>query len=103
MSFGTGSDDLSCRLFDIRASREMISYVNEEIKVGITSIAFSSSGRYLFAGYDDCNCNVWDTLKGDRIGTLTSHSKRLSCLGVSSDGKALCTGSWDSLLRVSGA
>jgi len=99
-SFGTGSDDLSCRLFDIRASREMISYVNEEITVGITSIAFSASGRYLFAGYDDCNCNVWDTLKGDRIGTLTSHSNRLSCLGVSSDGKALCTGSWDSLLRI---
>ena len=35
---------------------------------GITSVAFSKSGRLLLAGYDDFNCNVWDTLKGDRAG-----------------------------------
>lgn len=99
-SFGTGSDDASCRLFDIRASRELMQYVNEEIICGITSIAFSNSGRFLFAGYDNFNCNVWDTLKGERIGVLQTHTNRLSCLGVSVDGHALCTGSWDSMLKV---
>ena len=67
---------------------------------GITSVAFSASGRILFAGYDDFNCNVWDTLKGERVGVLTGHENRVSCLGVSSDGMALCTGSWDSTLKV---
>ena len=55
----------------------------------------------LFGGYDDWTCNVWDTLKGERVGMLTGHENRVSCLGVSADGMALCTGSWDSTLKVS--
>lgn len=31
-------------------------------------MAFSLSGRLLFAGYDDFNCNVWDSMKGERVG-----------------------------------
>ena len=41
-----------------------------------------------------------DTLKGERVGVLAGHDNRVSCLGVSGDGVALCTGSWDSLLKV---
>jgi guanine nucleotide-binding protein G(I)/G(S)/G(T) subunit beta-1 len=100
MAFGTGSDDSTSRLFDIRADREMISYTHPNILAGITSIAFSNSGRFLFAGYDDFNCHVWDTLKGERAFSLQGHANRVSCLGISSDGMALCTGSWDSLLKV---
>lgn len=99
-AFATGSDDASCRLFDLRADRELNSFVHDNILCGITSVAFSASGRILFAGYDDNNCNVWDTLKGERVGVLTGHENRVSCLGVSQDGMALCTGSWDSLLKV---
>ena len=43
---------------------------------------------------------MWDTLKGERVGVLTGHENRVSCLGVSVDGMALCTGSWDSTLKV---
>lgn len=35
------------------------------------------------------------------MGVLAGHDNRISCLGVSDDGIALCTGSWDSLLKVS--
>ncbi|KAG6851371.1 hypothetical protein H0H93_005769 [Arthromyces matolae] len=99
-AFATGSDDASCRLFDIRADRELNSYTHDNILCGITSVAFSISGRILFGGYDDWTCNVWDTLKGERVGVLTGHENRVSCLGVSADGMALCTGSWDSTLRL---
>ncbi|KAJ3339893.1 guanine nucleotide-binding protein subunit beta 1 [Gonapodya sp. JEL0774] len=99
-AFGTGSDDASCRLFDLRADRELNQYTHDNILCGITSVAFSISGRLLFAGYDDFNCNVWDTLKGERVGVLAGHENRVSCLGVSSDGVALCTGSWDATLKV---
>jgi guanine nucleotide-binding protein G(I)/G(S)/G(T) subunit beta-1 len=80
-AFGTGSDDTSCRLFDIRADRELNIYqVNiwcydsnsigrklircfftiqsDQVLCGITSVAFSVSGRLLFAGYDDFECKV---------------------------------------------
>jgi guanine nucleotide-binding protein G(I)/G(S)/G(T) subunit beta-1 len=99
-ALATGSDDASCRLFDIRADRELNAFTHDNILSGITSVAFSVSGRILFGGYDDWTCNVWDTLKGERVGVLTGHENRVSCLGVSIDGMALCTGSWDSTLRV---
>ncbi|KAI5453659.1 G protein subunit beta [Naganishia albida] len=99
-AFATGSDDASCRLFDMRADREMNIYANNNILCGVTSVAFSGSGRLLFAGYEDYNVNVWDVLKGERVGVLAGHENRVSCLGVSADGMALCTGSWDSVLKV---
>ena len=67
---------------------------------GVTGVAFSASGRYLFAAYDDTVCQVWDTLKGETAGELRGHAQRISCLGVASDGCALATGSWDGTLRV---
>ncbi|SAM59398.1 probable G-protein beta subunit Bpp1 [Ustilago bromivora] len=99
-AFATGSDDASCRLFDLRADRELNTYTHDNILCGITSVGFSVSGRILFAGYDDYTCNVWDTLKGERVGVLAAHENRVSCLDVSTDGMALCTGSWDSRLLV---
>jgi len=99
-AFGTGSDDSSCRLFDIRAYRQMNLYANDRILCGITSVAFSKTGKYLFAGYDDYNCYVWDTLGREQADQLAGHENRVSCLGVTNDGQAMATGSWDTLLKI---
>lgn len=102
-AFGTGSDDSSCRLYDLRAYRQLNKFSKTEVLCGITSIAFSQSGSWLFGGYDDFNCYAWNTLTGELDSSLAgngTHDNRVSCLGVSSDGKALCTGSWDTLLKV---
>merc|ERR1712013_175358 len=98
--FGTGSDDSSCRLFDLRAHRQMSMFANDKILCGITSVTFSLSGKYMFAGYDDYNSHVWDTQCGDMLQNLTGHENRVSCIGVPKDGMALCTGSWDTFLKV---
>jgi guanine nucleotide-binding protein G(I)/G(S)/G(T) subunit beta-1 len=100
--FATASDDSSCRLFDIRSFRQLAKYNNEKILCGVTSVAFSSTGRMLFAGYDDCRCFIWDTLKGadGTANDLIGHDNRVSCLGVTKNGQALCTGSWDALLKI---
>ncbi|KAK9462378.1 WD40-repeat-containing domain protein [Lipomyces oligophaga] len=100
LAFGTGSDDATCRLFDLRADREMNCYSTPSLSASVTSIAFSRSGRLLFAGYEDNECRVWDVLRGEKIGSLTNHESRISCLGVSNDGLSLCTGSWDTTLKV---
>ena len=112
----TGSDDATCRLFDIRADQELQCYRHETVNSGVTSLGFSTSGRLLFAGYDDKNCNAWDTLKGDRVGILADHTNKVSCLGlwsnfillpnkpvcagVSDDGTALATGGWDYEIKI---
>jgi len=100
--FVTGSDDGSCKLFDIRSDQELMNYQsgNQTQTVAITSLAFSSSSRYLFAGYDDFTCHVFDTLRGNSLWVLEGHSNRVSCIGVNFNGTALCTGSWDCSLRI---
>ncbi|KGL80535.1 Guanine nucleotide-binding protein G(I)/G(S)/G(T) subunit beta-1, partial [Tinamus guttatus] len=55
--------------------------------------------RLLLAGYDDFNCNVWDTLKADSYDQQ-GHLLCVSCLGVTDDGMAVATGSWDSFLKI---
>jgi guanine nucleotide-binding protein G(I)/G(S)/G(T) subunit beta-1 len=99
-AFATGSDDSSCRLFELRAYRQLNRYASDKILCGITSVAFSKTGQLLFAGYDDYNAYVWDTKKGDQIAQLQGHENRVSCLGVNTNGTALCTGSWDTFLKI---
>ncbi|OXU28458.1 hypothetical protein TSAR_002557, partial [Trichomalopsis sarcophagae] len=53
-AFATGSDDATCRLFDIRADQELAMYSHDNIICGITSVAFSKSGRLLLADYSWC-------------------------------------------------
>jgi WD40 repeat protein len=65
--FGTGSDDGTCRLFDMRTGHQLQVYSREPDRNDnelptVTSIAFSISGRLLFAGYSNGDCYVWDTL-----------------------------------------
>jgi len=101
-AFGTGSDDSTCRLFDMRCYGEVNKFGREDINCGITSVAFSSSGRLLIGGYDDFNVHAWDTLSaGEHAFQLpTPHNNKVSCLGVSAKGDALCTGSWDTHLKI---
>ena len=79
-AFATGSDDATCRLFDLRADQELMIYSHDNIICGITSVSFSESGRLLLAGYDDFNCNVWDTLKADRAGESAPSTQRAAAM-----------------------
>lgn len=105
-AFGTGSDDASCRLFDLRSFQQINVYGQNNIVCGITSVAFSSSGRILFGGYDDYNCIGWDTVKPPNANEESTqvcrlqHENRVSCVGVQGKGQALATGSWDTMIRV---
>jgi len=99
-AFATGSDDSSCRLFSIKAMQQINRFFDDKIVCGVTSVAFSKSGRRLFSGYDDNSCFVWNTLNGESVGQLKQHENRVSSVCVSPDGKALCTASWDTLLRI---
>lgn len=82
--FGTGSDDSTCRLYDMRTGHQLQVYSqqhdaddNDEPTVvpTVTSIAFSLSGRLLFAGYSSGDCYVWDTLVGE-VNALSCRPKK---------------------------
>lgn len=96
----TGSDDTTCRLYDLRADREVAVYKKDSILFGINSVDLSISGRILFAGGNDYTIHVWDTLKCARICILYGHENRVTCVRVSSDGTALASSSWDHTIRI---
>lgn len=101
-SFGSGSDDSTCKFWDLRSCGQVCEFKNEMVLCGITSCSFSKSGRILFAGYDDYNCLGWDIIGSTEKHhfQLQGHENRISCLGVAPNGDALCTGSWDTVLKI---
>jgi guanine nucleotide-binding protein G(I)/G(S)/G(T) subunit beta-1 len=102
-AFGSDSDDSLCRLCGLRSYSHVQHVGEDNIRCGITSVSFSKSCRLLLAGYDDCYCYAWATVKsqnGSHVWMVNGHENRVSCLGVNETGQALCTGSWDSLLKV---
>lgn len=100
-SFGSGSDDSTIRLFDIRAYAQLNQYSNDTIRCGVTSIDFSKSGKFTFAGYDDDPyCACWSTIGSKVVQAMDDQTARVSCLGVPKSGYCLCTGSWDNNLHI---
>ena len=80
--------------------QELVHYAHDNIIGGVTSLAFSKSGRLLLAGNESSNVDVWDMLRVERASVLSGHDDRVSCIGVSEDGKAVCTGSWNCFLNI---
>ena len=101
-AFGSGSDDSTCRLFDIRANSELLS-LEEPNEVTCNSVTFSLSGRLMFSSYSDPVIRVWDSLKGTKVASLKGHSQHVSCLDMSHDGTALASGCWDNAIKVRSA
>jgi len=100
-AFASGSDDSTLKLFDQRAYRRLSSYSVPEFVSGVTSLCFSQTGKYLFAGYDETPyAAVWDTISAKKLQVFQSLGKRVSCVGMQAQGYALCTGSWDYNLRI---
>jgi guanine nucleotide-binding protein G(I)/G(S)/G(T) subunit beta-1 len=110
-ALGTGSDDRTCKLFDTRCVAAMASFGGETIMAGVSSVAFSRSGRLLFGGYEDHTVRGWDLFADPTAATasvgsgacgahLIGHENRVSSLSMSPSGDALLTSSWDTMLRV---
>lgn len=99
-AIASGSDDSSCRIFDIRAYQQIQCFASDRILCGVTSVDVSKSGRVLAASYDDGLVHLWDSQLAEISQVLRGHEDRVSVVGVSPDGKAIATGSWDTLVRI---
>lgn len=99
LGFVTGSEDLTCKLFDLRVERPLTTFSNDELNEPISSVCFSKSGRILFASHGP-SIIAWDTLTGKMNCEIAKLNIKCSCLEVSPDGSALAAGSWDHFLRI---
>jgi len=99
----SGSEDGTCRLWDLRSYNELSQYKLDNAQgqpAYPTSLCLSVSGRFMFTAYSDMPIQVWDVLKGERKGNISASEKRVTSLGLSGDGSALCSASWDALLKI---
>jgi WD40 repeat protein len=62
----------------------------------VTCLVFSQKGHYLFTGHNDGKVNLWDINTGTLEETFKWHQKKISDIGMSSDGRYLVTTSYDS-------
>lgn len=98
---GTGSDDATCRVFDLRSCGAVNVFGDARVRCGITDVAFSLSGRLLFAACEEPLLLGWETIARDgAFHELRGHRGRLSTVSVNLAGEALLTGSWDRELAV---
>lgn len=99
-SLMSGSDDGTARLFDLRSSCETMTFNSPNSQMSIESLDFSPSSRLMMVCYAEEGCMIWDTLKGEVVGQLPGHAKRINNVVTSPDGLSMCTSSWDSTLKV---
>jgi len=99
----SGSEDGTCRLWDLRSYNEISQYKldnPQNAPACPTSLTLSMSGRFMFTAYSDMPVTIWDVLKGDRKSSFSASDKRVTSIGLSGDGCAICTASWDGLLKI---
>ena len=75
ITFGTGSDDSTCRIFDTRTGHHLQGYRDQSLsaqKAKALSIAFSNSGRLLFAAYSNGDCYIWDSITAE-VSVIFTH------------------------------
>jgi len=107
------SEDGTVRVWDLRAYGEVSSFGNlaepssrdpfSDGDAGFTSIDCSSSGRLLFCGHSEGSVVAYDVFgntKDPAYVLKNAHEEHVSCVGVSPTGEALCTGSWDFVLKI---
>jgi katanin p80 WD40 repeat-containing subunit B1 len=64
------------------------------------ALQYHPFGDILSSGSQDCNIKVWDLRRKECIQTIKGHHGPVNQLGVSPDGKWLCSGSDAGELKV---
>jgi WD40 repeat protein len=66
----------------------------------VSSVAFSSDGRYVLTGSHDSTARLWDAATGEEVRQFVGHTNGVTSVAFSPDGRYVLTGSWDGTARL---
>ena len=88
----SGSDDKSCKLWDIRSAKCIRSFTASKESY-ITSIASSSCGTMIAAGLDNGKAHVWDISTGRALSIVDAESsEKVEAIAFTEEGRSISLG-----------
>ena len=100
-TLAAGFDDSSIKLFDLRAVAKVQKLKESNDFEGVQEVAFSNSGRLLFAAYKNTKLKVWDTFTGLKAQQIDGyHKKTLNSISLSCDGATLASVGKDGVINT---
>ena len=97
-NLASASEDGSLRLWDVRTQDEIRRFTGQQD--GLTSVAFSSDGKWLAAGAIDWTLRLWEVDTGRLISTLEGHEAAIWSVAFSPDGETIASASEDRTVRL---
>lgn len=91
----TGGSDGALCLWDLDSREKLAS-----VPVGVTSLAFDPTGRFVAAGTLKQHVVIWEVKDLTKVFELTGHQDRIGSVLFSPDGSWLVSASDDSTLRI---
>jgi len=93
-----GFHDGAARIWDIRSSKQICSFISH--REVVRDLCFSFDGQKIATASSDGTAIVWDSLTGAKLSSFNGHEKSLESVRFSVDAKHLVTGSEDCTARV---
>jgi WD40 repeat protein len=93
----TGGSDGTVRVWDLASARALHVLTAPQ---GATALALSPCTRYLLVGCGDFSVRIFDILSGQSMGILTGHTRWVSAVAFTPDGKRAVSAAHDGALRV---
>lgn len=92
LTVAAGHENSSIKLYDLRALSPVAEFKELNTFQNVTSLAFSLSGRLLFASYAHNSILVWDVLKEEKALSLDGgHSEMIHALAMDPSGHSLAS------------
>ncbi|KAI0439903.1 quinon protein alcohol dehydrogenase-like superfamily [Xylaria telfairii] len=66
----------------------------------VISMAFSSNGKHLVSGSQDCTARIWDVTTGGCLNILEGHHREVHSVAFSPNDKFIASSSWDFTIRI---